>query len=450
MLKRIFGDMNFFKTLTKIAIPISLQSLVASSLGVVDQMMIGHFGEKTVAGVGIGGRIPFIFFMVIVGITSATSIYTAQYYGKKDLDQIKKVLGTTFCLGLPITIIFTIVSLILPSQLAGFFTEDTVVIEKSGVYLSYVAIGYFPLLVTQSYNAILRSTHHVKLPMIAGMISFVLNTLLNYIFIFGHFGVPELGIKGAALATAISRVIEMIIIVSVVYIKRYPGAVSIVQMFHMNRTFAMAFIITGLPLLFNEFLWALSESIYVGIYGHMGTNQTAAMTMTFPLQSLAIAFFTGVSSAAGIMLGNLMGDKKEEDAYNLSKHFIAIGIIGALIIGAIMIVFSNLYGSVFEIEDQTMTYFKGLITVFAGLLFVKVSNMIIGGGILRSGGQTKLTLYLDLMGGWLIGIPLGLLTSRVLGFPIYLVYLFISMEEVFRLIIGIIWLRKKNWIKNLT
>lgn len=448
-MKQLFGDKAFLKKLAALAIPISLQSLIASSLGIVDQMMIGQLGKNIIAGVGFGGRIPFIFMMTLFGIVSATSIYTAQYFGKGDMKEVGKVVGTTLVIGSLVTAVFMAIALVFTKQAVRLFTGDEAVISQGVIYLKYVSIGFIPMMISQTYSAVLRSTHRVRLPLIAGLISFGVNTLLNYVLIFGNFGAPELGIMGAALATGISRTIEMIILLAVVYIRKYEGAIRITQLFTFDPKFVKAFMITSLPLLFNEFLWSLGESVYTGIYGHMGTAEAAGMTMTFPLQSFSIAFFVGISSAAGILLGNKLGAGEEEEAYLYAKRFIAIGITGAVLISLVIIGISPLYLRVFKVDAETAGHFSRLIVIFSMVLFVKVSNMIIGGGILRSGGETKLTMYLDMIGGWCIGIPLGLLTSRVFGLPVHYVYFFISLEEVFRLIVGLVWTNRKIWIKNL-
>lgn len=437
------------KTIGAIAVPISLQSLIASSLGLVDQMMIGQLGETSVAAVGMGGRLPFIYMMVLFGITSATSIYAAQFYGKKDLEHLNKVISTTLVLGIPIAILFMIATLLIPETIVGLFSKDPAVITEGAIYLRYVSIGFLPMLISLTYSGILRSCHHVRLPLVAGMISFVTNTVLNYILIFGVLGMPEMGVKGAALATGISRLLEMVILLGVLYIKKLPGAFNIRALMVFELDFTKAFFITGLPLLINEFLWSLGESIYTGIYGRLGTSEAAGMIITYPLQAFCISFFVGVSSAAGIMLGNKLGEKDEETAYTYAGNFVKIGILGSLLVAIIIVSLSSVYVSVYQVPQEVKDYANTLIFVFALVMFVKVSNMIIGGGILRSGGQTKLTLYLDMIGGWLIGIPLGLLTAFVFKLPIYYVYFFISLEEVFRLSVGLVWMRRRIWMKTI-
>ena len=448
-MKRHLPSRDFLSKMFRIAGPVSLQSLIAASLGIVDQMMIGQLGDTSIAAVGFGGRLPFIYMMVVFGITSGTSIYASQYYGKDDLDAMPKVVATSLHLGFMATVPFMILSYLFPQLVLTLFTNDPEVIAGGTLYLTWAAIGFPFLLLSQVFSAVLRSTHRMRLPLAAGMVSFFMNTLLNYCLIFGRFGFPELGIQGAALATALSRAAESLLLIVFIYWKQMPGRLSFRSFIHIDRTFVTAFLVTSMPLLINEFLWATGESVYSAIYGHIGTIEAAAMTMTYPIQTFAIAFFVGVSTASGIMLGNAIGAGDEDRAYDHAMNFVQIGVIGAMTVGIMIWLLSPLYASSFNVSDSTAMYFNALISVFAIMLFVKVSNMIIGGGILRSGGKTRLTLYLDMIGGWCIGIPLGLLTSRLLNMPVHYVYFFICLEEVFRLVVGYRWVRQRVWLQKL-
>ncbi len=448
MRANLLKDKSFMKNMLKLALPISLQSLIQSSLGLIDQIMIGQLGEKTVAGVGLGSRIPFIFFMVIAGITSGTSIYASQYWGKKDTESIGQAISTTLAVGVAAVILFAGLSLFSPNQVVGMFSKDTEVIVQGALYLKIVSISFLPVLITMTYSAVLRSTHHVKLPLYAGLISVAVNTVLNYVFIFGAFGVPAFGISGAAVATAISKTIECLIILGVIVTKKLPGCMPVYKLFALRLNFFKVFMVTTLPLLINEFFWSLGESIYAGIFGRMGTEEATGMIITYPLQGLFISIFVGISSAAGVMLGNKLGETDYEAAYDYAKRFMLLGVIGAVITGGAVIGLSSFYVSAYNVSKTVSHYAVLLTTVFGMVLCVKVGNMV-AGGILRSGGQTKLTLFIDLLGTWGIGIPIGIIAAFVLRLPVYTVYILISLEEVVRIVIGLLCIKRKSWIKNI-
>lgn len=450
MFTSIFKDRDYFKTMLYIALPISIQSLIQASLSMIDQLMIGRLGDTSIAAVGLGSKFFFILLLSLGGITTAASIYTSQFWGKKDTKHIGQVLGSTLIYGMIITLIFILLALLVPKLVMSIYTQDITVINTGSSYMQIISLGCVPLLFVMTYSCILRSTENVKLPMYTGLFSVVINTLLNYLLIFGKFGLPELGVEGAAIATSMSRLFECILLLGIIYLKRYPAAVSVKDMFRISKKFMKVFLITMIPLLLNEGLWAVGDSIFSAIYGRMGTAQIAAMTITFPVQGLCIGFLSGIGSATGIMVGNRLGANDNEKAFEYSKRFIIIGIIGSVIIGALVILFSNIYVGAYNVSEEVQGYAVKILIMFGIVVWTKVSNMIISGGILRSGGETKITLYLEMFGMWGIGVPLGFLAAFVLKLPIHWVYLIISIEELVRFIIGLYFTHSKRWMKNLT
>ncbi|MCY6356439.1 MATE family efflux transporter [Clostridium sp. ZS2-4] len=449
MLKHKGEKEKYFKAMLALAIPISIQSLFQASLSMIDQIMIGQLGEDVVAAVGLGSRFPFILLITLSAIASAASIFAAQFYGQKNMDGIAKAIGGTAIFGIIITIIFTITSLAFPQHILRIYTKDTPIIKMGSEYLKIVAIGYIPMLFIGIYSSVLRSIERVKIPMYTGLCSISVNTLLNYILIFGKFNAPRMGLCGAALATTLSRFIELGLILGIVYIKKYPIAFGVNKLFNISSDFMRKLFMIMWPLVINEFLWALGETLYSAIYGRIGTVQVAAMTLTYPVQSLSIGLFSGVSGAAAIMIGNSLGQKDNDTAFNYSKEYIKLGIIGSVVLGVLMIVFSGAYTSIYNVSPESKQYTVKLLIVFSSVLWIKVSNMIIGGAILRSGGETKYTLVLDMIGTWGIGIPMGLISAFVFKLPVYWVYFLISMEELVRLLIGLKLVYSKKWIKNI-
>ncbi|MCY6482915.1 MATE family efflux transporter [Clostridium aestuarii] len=450
MIKQFFQDRPYYKIMLAIAIPVSIQSLFQASLSMIDQFMIGQLGKDAIAAVGLGSRFPFILLITLSAVASATAIFTAQFWGKKDIKNIARALGGTLVCGIFITIIFAFISLIFPQRIVSLYTKDVKIIKLGSEYLKIIAIGYIPMLLIAIYSAVLRSTEHVKTPMYAGLFAVTLNTILNYIFIFGKLGLPNMGLYGAAYATTITRYVECALILLLTYIRKYPGAFKFNEIFDISSTFMKKILIVASPLLLNEFMWAVGETMYSIVYGRIGTDEVAAMTLTYPIQSLSIGFFTGVGSAAGIMIGKKLGADDNEAALKYSRKFIKLGIIGAVTFGVLLVICSNLYVSVFNVSNDLKVKTVKLLIVFSVVLWVKVSNMIIGGGILRSGGKTKYTLYLDMIGTWGIGVPVGFISAFLLKLPIHWVYFIISMEEFIRFVIGIKLVYSRKWMKNIT
>ncbi|MBZ9687008.1 MATE family efflux transporter [Clostridium estertheticum] len=450
MIKLYSNEKSYFKTMLAIAIPVSIQSLFQASLSVIDQFMVGQLGEEAIATVGLGSRFPFLFLITLSAVGCTTSIMISQYWGKKDNKNIANVIGGNLLLGMIITITFSLISLIFSKQVLGLYTNDMKIVTLGSKYLIINAASYIPMLLIMVYASVLRSTGHVKSPMYAGVFAVVLNTLLNYLLIFGNFGFPELGFLGTAYATTITRFLEAVLLIVFMYVNNYPGAYKIRDLCNISSVFMKKILTIARPLLINEFMWALGETMYSIVYGRMGTSEVASMTLTYPIQSLSIGLFAGVSSAAGIMIGNKLGLGENELAFKYSKKFIKMGIIGSAVFGVLLIACSNLYISVFNITSDLKECTFKLLVMFSIVLWIKVSNMIIGGGILRSGGKTKYTLYLDMIGTWCIGVPIGFVSAFVLKLPVHWVYLIISSEEFVRFIIGLKIMHSRKWMDNLT
>lgn len=437
------------KQLFAIALPVSVQSLIQSFLGMIDQVMIGQLGETTVAAVSLGCRPGFILVYTLSGITAAASIFASQYEGAEDRSQHAKVMRSTIFSCFLLTLPFFLSAIFVPDVLLRIFTSDTAVINAGASYLQICALSYIPLIFIMACSAILRSTGKANIPMITGIIAVFVNTGLNAVFIFGLLGCPAFGIKGAAAATVISYAVQAVILV--VYMQRISHQGSVVASFKARcpKDFTKAFLVTALPAIGNELLWALGDSGYAAIYGRMGTQQLAAMTLTFPVQGLTIGFFSGLSAAAGIIIGNLLGAEKTEEAYTAAWDFFKLCIVGCTAMGLIMIACTKLYTGFYNVSEGVRTMANQLLIIFAFFLWIKVANMVMLGGVIRSGGQTHYTLFLDILGTWGIGIPLGIIGAFVLKADIRIVYTLVSIEEAVRLILGLIRVKSKKWMQRI-
>lgn len=442
---KLIKQLNF-KTLFSIALPISIQSLLQSSLGMIDQIMIGQLGETAVASVNLGTRLMFIMVYSLSGISAVSSIYTSQYEGAGTKEKHSAVMKITILEGLLCVLPFLIAGLFFPQQIVRIFSEDNTVIQKGANYLFITAFGFIPKLFSISISAILRCTGKAKITLITGLSSVAINTVLNLIFIFGFGPIKAYGVEGAAIATVIAIFIEATI--NIIYLEKtkHPSRLSLAIKAKADKGFYKKFAITTLPAIGNECFWALGDAIYSGIYGHMSTVSLAAITLTFPIQGMSVGFFSGLSAAAGVIIGNNLGAKKTKEAYTLAWDFFKLCIIGCGIIGIIIVLFGSVYLKFYNVTNEVKLYTKSLLAIFACYLWVKVSNMVMLGGVLRSGGKTRYTLILDLIGTWGIGIPLGFLCAFVFKWNILMVYTAINIEEVIRLTLGLIKVKSKDWI----
>lgn len=440
---------TFYQNLWSIALPVTLQSLLQSSFSMIDQVMIGQLGEVSIAGIGLGGKFASMYSVVLGAIAAAAGIMTAQYIGQENDDDLQKSFSVNFLAAVLLAALFMALGVLIPDRLMGLYTTDTATIACAAEYLRVYAAAFIPMAAVSLLSVLLRCMDAAALPLVVSFAAVGCNTGLNYLLIFGKCGFPALGVRGAAIASVISQAgAFVLLIIFFVRVMKNKGRVLHFDI-GMDRAHRIQYVGILLPILACEFLWSLGENVYAGIYGHMGTDACAAMTMTGCVQGLMIGALSGVSQAAGIMIGKQLGNKDDAGAYRDSKRFMVCGVIGSMILSAALILLAPAYVSIYQVEPQVRELTRRILVAFAVISPVKVQNMILGGGIIRSGGKTKYIMCVDFIGTWLFGVPLGLLAAFVCKLPIPLVYFILSLEEVVRLIISLILFRKRVWMEQL-
>ena len=312
-----------------------------------------------------------------------------------------------------------------------------------------IAVSYIPVAVGTLLSTLLRCMNAAVLPLYASILAAVINTGLNYVLIFGKLGFPELGVTGAAVATVISQSISCLLILGLFFWYYRKQELRLEFVFRMNKSGRIQYLGILLPILVCEFLWSLGENVYAAIYGHIGTDACAAMTLTSPIQVLVIGALSGLSQAAAILIGKSLGSEEYEKAYAESKKLMLSGLAGAVMLSLVLIVSRSYYVQIYNVEEGVQAMAGQILFAFALVAPVKVLNMILGGGIIRSGGKTKYVMWIDMTGTWCFGVPLGLLTAFVLKLSIPYVYFILSMEECVRLAISMVVFQKKNWMRSL-
>jgi len=443
-------DKEFFSIMLKIAIPITLQNLILSALNMVDTLMVGRLGEAAIAGVGLGNQYFFVLNLLLFGIVSGTSIYTAQYWGNKDMKGIHRVMGISlFSAGLA-SIVFMLFGLLMPEQILSIFSKDPEVISLGTDYLKVVAISYPMTAVTFAYVFTLRGTGEVNLPMYASTIAFFSNTILNYLLIYGKFGFPMLGVAGAAVATVFARVTEMVIILSVTYYKKLPAASRWRELTDINFNFVKKFFNVTIPVILNETMWGLGMTLYAIAYARMGTEAFASTNISGTVERIAWVFLMGIGNSCAVMIGNRIGENDKDMAYEYAKRFLIMGVVVAAVMGVTILLTARWILMPFNVSDIVRTYSYNNLIVFISFLLIKCCNYIIVVGILRSGGDTKFCMLLDIAGVWFVGVPLAFLGALYFKLPIYYVYALVSMEEVLKIFFAVPRVLSKKWINNLT
>ncbi|MDU4846390.1 MAG: MATE family efflux transporter [Clostridium sp.] len=447
--RNMLDDKKFIKKAIAIAIPITFQLLLNTTLNFIDILMIGSLGETTIAAVGLANKVFFVFSLLLFGICSGSSILTSQYFGKKDIKSIRRVLGISLVIGLIGSIFFVIPGILCPKLVMNIFTPSTNTIAIGASYLAIVAISYPLTAITNVYTAVLRSVNEVRLPVVISLVSIFINIVLNYTLIFGHFGAPALGVQGAALGTLIARIIECLSILTIIYIKNGPAAAKIKELIDFNKEFTKKFFITVTPVIINEFMWGLGVTMYSLVYGRMGDGAVAAITITQNVEQIITVMFQGIGSATAVILGNELGANKLEKADIHAKYLIVMQLVLSLVMGVVCFLIKMPLIRLFSVSEFVALDISKCLIVFIIYLPFKMFNLVNIVGVLRSGGDTKAALFLDVTGVWIIGIPLAFLGGIFLGLPIYIVYAMVMFEEVYKFILGIRRYRQKKWLKNI-
>lgn len=444
-------DKIFLKSMLAIAIPIALQNLITSSLNMVDTLMISSLGQSSIAAVGLANQIFFFYILITFGINSGSSIFISQYWGKKDILNIRKVLGISISLSTFTGIIFTVAAFFFPEFLMGLFIKEPMVIKLGSEYLKIVSLSYIITAIGFSYSIALRSTGRPKVPMKISAISFVTNTVFNYLLIFGKFGFPEMGVKGAALGTLIARIVELLFILFAVYRSQGPLKASIKELFAWNKEFINRYLITVWPVIVNEGFWSLGQVLYSVAYARIGEEATAAVQLTITIQNIFFVLFRGLANACAVLVGNKIGEGDKGEAYDYAMNFIVISALLGLGMGLIMAITPDLTLKIFRnLNPDLHATTKSLLIIMGLTFFIRTTNSTVIVGVLRGGGDTKFSMFLEMGSVWGIGVPLAFIGALILKWPVEYVLLLVTSEELLKFLIGLPRVLSKKWIKELT
>lgn len=437
---------SFFQSVIRIAIPVALQSMLQSSFSMIDQVMVGQLGSTSIAAIGIAGKFAFLYSVVVGAVTAIAGIMISQYIGQKDQKAADRSLCVNLLVAGGLGIAFTLLSLLLPGQIMQLYSDDIDAVQHAASYLRIIAGTYLPIGVASTLSVMLRCNDRAKAPLYAAILSALTNTGLNYILIFGKLGAPALGIQGAAIASVVSQWVNVLIVVLFFqnFLSKRQG--RFIPSVKMGGTERRQYLVMLLPVVVNEFLWGLGQNVFTVIYSHIGTQEVAAVALISPVESLLIGALSGFAQAAGILIGKRLGEEEYDKAYSESKQLMRYGFIGSLALSLLLFLLKGYYVRIYNVEDYVLQTAQWLLVAFAILAPFKVQNMILGGGIIRSGGKTKYIMWIDLMGTWLLGVPLGFLSAHLLRLPVAWVCFVIGLEEVVRWIVSVWLFRSKKWI----
>lgn len=447
-----YKDPDYFGNLRKIAIPITIQQLTFSLLNLLSNIFVGQKGDAAVAAVGLAGQIWFLLNLVHFGIISDAAMFTAQFWGERDIPNLRRVLGLCLMLTLSASLIFFTLAQAIPSQILSIYSKDPAVIELGAKYIRTFSWTFIFFGITFSYAVVMRSTGNVKTPTAVSVGALLISTFLSYSLIFGKFGLPELGIQGAAVAMVIARFIECVTLLAIVYTRNSPVAASLRELTGIDKIFFGKVMKTMLPVILNELFWSLGTTTYIAIYGRMGTQSYDAISIVSTIDQVAFALFMGISNATAVLVGNRIGTGQEEEAYLYAGRSLGLGIFGGVSLGILLYFIKGplLALGWNRVSPEVLQNASNVLVVVSLFLWVRVNNMTTVVGILRAGGDTRFSLFLDGMIIWIVGVPLAYLGAFVFHLPIHFVYLCAMSEEATKWVLGIRRYFSRKWINNLT
>lgn len=446
----ITRDKRFYRLLFSIALPIAVQNLITFMVSMVDTLMVGALGEIQLSAVSIANNLFFVLTILMFGLAGGSNIMISQYWGKGNVKTIHKILAIMYRVCLLITGIFIFIALFLPKYFMGIFTTDKAVIDFGASYLRIVCIGYLFYSITNCTIMMLRSVKTVSISIIVYTASLVVNSILNWIFIFGNLGAPELGIRGAAIATVCARITEFSIVLVFMFIYERKIGLKIEHLLKLDKEILKDYVGLCTPVLCNELLWAIGASMISVIVGRMGTEVVAANSINGVAHQFVTVFIFGMSNATAVIIGNTIGEGKKEKAkeyaYSIGIFSVAMGCISGLMILLIkpfVVNFYNVSYSTKLIAMEIMTVTSGII-VFQSL----ASNFMMG--VLRGGGDAKFVLINDLIFMWLVAIPGGFFVAFVLELPVALVFLVIKCDEILKSLTSVYRVISGKWVNDVT
>lgn len=442
-------DRSFYRSLVTLAVPISLQNLVTFAVSFADNVMIGSLGDDAISGVYIGGQLQSVLQMFVGGIEGAILILAAQYWGKKDTQSIRKVVSIGIKFALAVGLLSSLVAVLFPQWVIRAFTTEPGVIQEGAAYVQIVGFTYLFFSVSQVMIATMRSVETARIGLYISCMALVINVCLNYVFIFGHFGFPAMGVRGAALATLVSRILEMCVGVGYVFFVDKKLRFGLKDLLHTDLQLLRDFIRYGLPVIGGQVVWAINSLANTKILGYYSAGVIAAASITGMLHNLVYVWMNGMSSAVGIITGKTVGAGQYEKMKEYSKTVQMIFLFVGLISGAAVFLARDGFISLYNASPEAQAYSRQFINVISVTIIGTCYQAACLFGLVKSGGDISFVFKNDTIFVFLVVIPSSLL-AMWLGAPPWVVFTCLKCDQILKCFVAIVKINRYNWMKNLT
>ena len=456
-IRKLFGDKAFYRMVLAIAVPVMVQSGITQFVSLLDNLMVGRIGTEEFGGVAIANQLIFVFNLCIFGGLSGAGIFSAQFSGKNDVDGMRHVLRFKLYFVIAASVLGILILHFFGSPLISLFlhegSEEGDLVKTLNFCLDYLKIMLIGLplyAVSQCYASSLKETGETFIPMIGSGTAVLVNLAFNYILIFGKFGFPVMGVKGAAIATVLSRVVELAIIAiwAHTHTKRFGFFSKLYSSFRVPKALTFDIIKKGSPLMFNELLWSMGMSTLTACYSMRGLATVNALNISSTVSNLFNVVFMAIGSSIAIIVGNLLGAGKFEEARDTDRKIITMSVLGCFIFGSLLAVSAKYIPNLYETTDEV----KSLATSFLLICAVSMPFNAFTHGCyftLRSGGQTKITMAFDSCFVWVICIPLAYCLANFTSIPIIPMFIICTATELIKCVIGYFFVKSDRWVKNI-
>jgi putative MATE family efflux protein len=441
---------TFSRRFLRLFIPAATQSLVFNLIAIFDVLMVGQLGDVPVAAVGLAGQFAFLLNLTLFGASGGAAVFMAQYWGANERDNLRRVLGMTLGLSVGTAALFAFFALVFPHQVISLYTQDPRVAAEGASLLRIVGWSYVFGAITTSFYAAVRSTGNTRLPMFIGVFFLCLTTALNFVLIFGHLGLPALGVRGTALGRTICVTLEGMVLLSILYIRRSPVAGTPAQLFRLNLPFIRRHFQQIFAVLVNEFAWALGININNAILARLGTSAYAAFNIATTIIGVGFFVTMGCATSTSILVGHAIGAGEPEEAYRVAGRVLLINLAGSFAVGMLLVGVSDWVVTLYQVTEATRQAAAAIILVGGLFLWLRSQDGMIVIGILRGGGDIRYSAIIDVGGLWLASIPAVALAVLVFNLPPQWVYMAMLLENLVKAVGGLIRYFSRRWIKNVT
>lgn len=446
---------ELYKKVFTIGIPVSIENMIYSLMNFIDVFMVGKenvvlgLGTAAVAGLGFANQIFMIFMVSLFGLNSGGGILAAQYYGKKDYKNLKKCLGITITVGLLFSFLFFLMGLFIPEKIIGIFTSDPKVLKLGANYFRIIALIYPLIGLGYSFNMQLRAIGKNQYSLYSTIIGLCINLVGNYLFINGNLGFPAMGVVGAAIATVIARIVSVFYLIYIIYKNKLPMAGNFQELFKLSWSFIAKALKISLPVFGHEIMWVTGVSMYVIIYGRIGTEATAAIQVVKSISNLVFTLVFGLSSGTAAIIGQEIGAGNEENAYKYAVELLKISLVIGTAVALFVYVICPVVLILMKVDSAIYPLARQIVFSEGILIIIKTTGTLFIVGVLRAGGDTLWTMFADLIPLWTFAIPLTYIAGLKFGLPIALVYLCSGSDELLKMPFCIQRLKSRKWINNL-